>query len=560
MIKTKIDWFFILLLGLSVITILPFFHSGFYPIHDDTQVARIFEMSKALGDGMFPVRWVKDLGYGYGYPIFNFYAPLPYYFGGLMSLFRVDPLLSTKFVFGFGVLLSGVTMYIFLKKFFSPPSAILGAVVYLYFPYHAVNAFVRGDVGEIYSYIFYPLVFYGLLKIHSGKKTRKEIIPSILLSSIAFALVIVSHNLSAFMLFIFVAMFISSSIIFGRARLALILSYSGVMLLAFLISASYTLPALFEMGYTNVFSQIGGGASYADHFVCIGQLWSSQWGFGGSTKGCIDGLSFALGKLNIAIVFFSPVIFFFTFKKNKQIFLTAFSIVSLIVAVFLMLQISDPLWKLPYFDFVQYPWRFLAFAGFFIAVLSAFCADSIKALLKSHAFISFIIMGVFVTIYINSKYFVPQKFLSVDSLSYTNINYIKTVTSKISDEYLPGNFNKKRQISSQVFSADNSKIDIITNKTNNMKADISLVHPSRLDTNIAYFPAWKIYIDGKEREHLTQDGLIYTNIDSGQHTVELRFIETPIENLGDFLSIIGILSVVFLDIIVKGKIYEKKIT
>ena len=34
-----------------------------FPIHDDTQVARVYEMGKALSDSMFPVRWVEDLGF-----------------------------------------------------------------------------------------------------------------------------------------------------------------------------------------------------------------------------------------------------------------------------------------------------------------------------------------------------------------------------------------------------------------------------------------------------------------------------------------------------------------
>jgi uncharacterized membrane protein len=70
----------IIIIVLSFFAIKPLFHPGFFPIHDDTQVARVFEMTKSLQAGMFPVRWVSDLGYGLGYPIFNFYAPLSYYF------------------------------------------------------------------------------------------------------------------------------------------------------------------------------------------------------------------------------------------------------------------------------------------------------------------------------------------------------------------------------------------------------------------------------------------------------------------------------------------------
>ena len=53
---------------LSFWTVKPLFAAGFFPIHDSTQVARVYEMGKALKDGVFPVRIVSDVGFGYGYP------------------------------------------------------------------------------------------------------------------------------------------------------------------------------------------------------------------------------------------------------------------------------------------------------------------------------------------------------------------------------------------------------------------------------------------------------------------------------------------------------------
>ena len=82
-------------IGLIIVVILSFFMikplwvNGYFPMHDDTQVARVVEMGRALRAGQFPVRWVSDLGYGYGYPIYNFYGPLPYYAGGALQAMGV---------------------------------------------------------------------------------------------------------------------------------------------------------------------------------------------------------------------------------------------------------------------------------------------------------------------------------------------------------------------------------------------------------------------------------------------------------------------------------------
>ena len=88
-----------LIILLSFFAIKPFLASGFFPMHDDTQPSRVFEMANALNDGMFPVRWSENLGFGFGYPIFNFYAPLAYYIGAVFYLAGLNPLDATKVIF-----------------------------------------------------------------------------------------------------------------------------------------------------------------------------------------------------------------------------------------------------------------------------------------------------------------------------------------------------------------------------------------------------------------------------------------------------------------------------
>src|SRR5438270_13791888 len=115
----------IFIICLSFLAIKPLFSPGFFPVHDNAQPQRVFEMAQSLHDGMFPVRWVKDMGFGYGYPLFNFYAPLAYYAGGLFMLFGFNVLLATKVMIGLGVLLSGIFMYMFAKEFWGKAGAVI---------------------------------------------------------------------------------------------------------------------------------------------------------------------------------------------------------------------------------------------------------------------------------------------------------------------------------------------------------------------------------------------------------------------------------------------------
>ena len=46
---------------------------------------RLHQLEAGLHDGHFPVRWMRDANYGFGYPFYNYYAPLSIY---IAVLFR----------------------------------------------------------------------------------------------------------------------------------------------------------------------------------------------------------------------------------------------------------------------------------------------------------------------------------------------------------------------------------------------------------------------------------------------------------------------------------------
>ncbi|MEK7166016.1 MAG: hypothetical protein AAB874_04390, partial [Patescibacteria group bacterium] len=159
----------IIVLIISVPVVYPLSRPGFFPMHDDTQPTRVAQMAKAIADGQFPVRWVSDLGYGYGYPLFNFYAPLPYYVGAAAHLLGMNLISATKLMFGIGMLLAPITMYLLAASWWGKRGGLLSAILYTYTPYHAVEVYVRGSVGELWAYGFLPLVILGIFE--GRKKT-----------------------------------------------------------------------------------------------------------------------------------------------------------------------------------------------------------------------------------------------------------------------------------------------------------------------------------------------------------------------------------------------------
>lgn len=554
-------WDLALIIFLSIFSILPLFHSGFFPMHDDTQVARVFEMGKALKDGMFPVRWVQDLGYGFGYPIFNFYAPLAYYLGGFLNVIGFDALTSTKIMIGIGVISAGFFMYLLAKEFFGKIGGTISSLFYIYAPYHALDLYVRGAVAEIFGYAFLPLAFYGLYK-SSKEKSWKYIV----IGSVGFAGVILSHNLTAFMLLPFFILTIFLLVFFNWKDKKFI-NWNPIFVFIFgiMLSSFYSLPAILEMKYTNVVSQIGGPSDFHDHFVCLPQLWDSPWMFGGSIRGCVDGLSFRIGKLHILAVIISIIMTLFAVKKKKikkESISLILAFLLFLISIFLMLDFSKIIWeKIPQMEYIQYPWRYLLFTSF----ASSFMAGSIfffskKLIPRFFNFNILILSGlgisIFLLFYVNFKLFNPQSFNNKTVNDYTNLSELNWRVSKISDEYLPATIKKPSVVyeinQAPITPISNTSVRIITNKSQEIIAEINSDEKSNIKLNIAEFPAWTLSVDGLTQTfNKTGNGLLLT-VDKGRHLVTASYKETPIEKLGNIVTLIGVLGLILG--IIKGQI------
>ena len=551
-LKQFLPLIFILLL--SLVSIIPFFHAGFFPIHDNTQVQRLFEMTKSLSGGMFPVRWAADLGFGYGYPIFNFYAPFAYYLGSFFNILGLNLLLSTKLMMALGIILSGFSMYLLAKEIWGKSGGIISALLYVFAPYHAVDVFVRGDVAEFWAYAFIPLVFYALLKIHKTGKFR-----FIVVGALSYAALIISHNLTALMATPFILIF-AILLFLGNKKTGKNLSIA--IITGLLISAFYWLPALLEINYTNVLSQIGGGADYKDHFVCLSQLWASPWGFGGSAKGCVDGLSFMIGKMHILLLFISIVFvglgWYLKKAEKKKVYLLIYFVLALLFSAFLTLDYSKFVWDLiKPMAFFQYPWRFLVMVAFFISLISGSIFYFWSGLLRNKwiNLLVLIVLSLIIVVF-NGKYFVAQKYLAVSSNDFTNDYFLKFKTSQISSEYMPKDFLKPKsysQIPKQItVVAGRATIISQSKKTDKYTIDYSAGSNAKILVPIAYFPAWRVQLDGRSYAYQVDDKGLLVNLPKGNHVLVFNFEQTNIEILSDILSISGILLLV-IGIILKKK-------
>ena len=517
----------IIILGCSFLMIRSLFISGYFPMHDDTQVARVVVMGRALRQGQFPVRWVSDLGYGYGYPIFNFYGPLPYYVGGTLYALGLTGLTATKIMMGTGLVLAGVTMYAAIADISGVSAGVLAALFYMFAPYHGVQAYVRGAVGEYYALIFLPLILWGFW--------RKRILPA----AIGTAGLIVSHTILGY-----VGMFLE-----GFAVLALSIGRVQTkklwlaVLLGLGLSAFFWLPAISEMKYTSVAGQINSGSNFRDHFVCISQLWNSPWGFGGSAKGCLDGLSFKVGKVHLltGLAVLIGVLVGFIRERRAKI-LVAVGVAIFVTSVFFVLDISTPVWNmLPFFAFVQYPWRFLAFAIFGISLIISQIVYMFRSAIVRW---SMVIIFVGLVLFVEAKRFTPQYTYSRAFSDFETNEDISFRVSKISDEYLPAAVIRPKN-PQDVVRDTIPQSDLYTMEIQQMsdiygKFGFSAKAPAAIQINTTYFPGWQYIVNVTDTIPRVLNGLPVITIPSGDSVLQMQFRDTPVRKIANIISLLSL--------------------
>lgn len=505
--KLKKHWGIFLVILISLLAVYPLFSNGYFSMHDDTQPSRIFEMARSLKLGFFPARWVFDLGYGYGYPIFNFYAPFSYYLGSIFVIIGVPSIIASKITFILAFIASGTFMYFLINEIMGEIPAVIASALYIFAPYHAVDLYIRGDMAELWAYAFIPLFYLGLVQVFRGKRV------GIFTTSIGLTLVVISHNLTAFMLGFFVVLFLlvkSKKLINKKILSNLFLS----VIIGILMSSFYWLPALAELKFVNVASQVGGSADFRSHFVCLSQLWDSVWGYGGSVPGCVDGFSFRIGKIQIILSIFSLIAFLYYKPSKKRFFI--FALVGLLFSIFMTLNWSKSFWELiPMIDFVQYPWRFLIFTSFFSSILGGFLFYILQEKIKNNWVFSLICFIVILSILtFNMRLFAPQKIYLKYEEEYISKTALNWKISKISDEYLPKNISKP-----------SSSFDVY-------KGNISR------DAGIA------VNVENQNKVFIEKPQI-------------LHFEETAIEKASDYISLVGILALLIVIINPAKKKYAR---
>ena len=546
----------VLLLIVLIPSISNLFKPGFFPMHDDMQAMRLLQMDKCIKDGQIPCRWVPDMGFGYGYPQFNYYAPTPYYVMEIIHLMGVGFLDSVKLGFALSLVVGAFGIYLFGSSLWGRVGGFLSAVVFAYAPYKAVDVYVRGAMGEVWGIAILPFVFWAARQVVSGKKKAP------LWFAISLALLFTSHNILTFItapILVLWIIFISTinkiyrlPDFFFRIKLIIFsLIWGG------LISSFFVLPVFWERRFAHIETLLEGYFNYLAHFVSLRQLLtSSYWGYGSSELGPYDDISLSVGLLPWILPLLS-LLLLIVLKgvplsdangKKKVISSVLFFAVVGWLALFMSHLKSNFIWgNLPILSYVQFPWRFLTIATFAFSAASGSLALTFP---PKNKFISVaIILVVSFNLMLNLSFFRPARFIEVsDSEKFSGKNWQLQQTISIFD-YLPIFAEAPPAerapdtpvvVEGEVIVLDGQK------RTNRQtwKLDVKS-QEAVIRLPLFYFPEWKVWRDGElnEIDYDNKLGLITITLPSGEHFLEARLTDTPIRQLGNLASLVGILMI-----------------
>ena len=506
----------------SFLSIYSLFNPGLPPTHDgEYHVMRFNEFYKVLSTGTIYPRWAPDFNNGFGIPLFNYVYPLPNYVASFFHLLGFSFIDSFKLNMIAASLTGSVFFFLWSRRYWGQLGGLVSSVFYTFSPYHFLDIYVRGSVGEVWALALFPGLLWGF---HTFIQTKQR--KFLLISAVFLFLLIMSHNILAVVFFSFFFMYALLLLSETKNKVSYVKHFLLIVILGFSLSAPFWLPAILETKYV-----VGLNISDpTEHFPKLYQLIYSSWGYGFSGEDRAGQMSFQIGIANLIAVFGAILLVIRDKKKEIIFFLSSF-----VFFLFLITPFSSEIWEsIPFSSFIQFPWRLLSI----LILISSFLAGSLVQ--KRPLVALFLIV---LTVSLGIRYAkAPFHHLRNDNYYFTKCNFTDGTNS-------PGNafntiwFDKSlkktgRRLTSETAEA---KIEIFENRSTLVKANVDSNTKGKLLVNIAYFPGWKVYINDKEPKIKVNDkGLFEFDVPKGKSLVAIIFEDTNIRKFSALLSLISL--------------------
>lgn len=486
---------FLLVFSIALLpSILALLRPGFFQSDDgEWMVIRFSAFYQVLTDGQIPARFLSRLNNEYGYPVANFLYPGFMYLATPIKIIGFDFVTTIKIIIGASLISSALFTYFWLKKLFPYWEAVVGAMLYLYAPYHMFDAYTRGSVGELLAIALLPFVLWQIER------------QSTFLASLGIGLLLISHNTLALMSLPIIVLYM---LISYRAKLKNTIAKRYVLMFFYGLGLAsfFWIPAIFDLQYTR-FSQT------------VVSDWNQYFA------------SFQLIGASVVGLF----IVFFYFWIKKKIVLTEQSILFyslFITTLFFSLSISSVFWKLLPVSIIQFPYRLLAVFMLASAYTGALLINLLSG--KKKAFIGIVLIAL--SFFSAMPFLTPKIFVNREEGYYTT----NMDTTTVKQEYMPiwvKKFPTERP--EHKIRLENGEATVTYQNPNEIRFTTNTKQSENVSINTIYFPGWKLFVDNVERpiDYTNEMGIIRFIVPEGKHSASIVFQETNIRLISDFTTI-----------------------
>jgi len=592
-LRRRFDPGYLLILLIGLIAIWPFISRASLPQETDAElhIFRLMELGYLVAGGEWYPRWAPDFYHGYGYPIFNYYAPLSYYAGlPVERLPWFDAVDGVKLVFVLSLLLAAVGVYGFVRDNWGRAAGYVATSVYLYAPYvQFIDPHARGVLAETFSLGLMPLALWAL------DRWRRTGGPAIWVgAALAVAAVILSHNLMAMlfgsMLGGWVIWHTLPAISYFRSAShkklrntqyqirpddstepATVVSVWSLWLLLGLglgLSAFFWLPLALERNAVELNTLIGEGDNFdfRTHFVTFAELFSFPgWVDWGATQ---PAFRFSLGIAQWLLGGIGLVCLLL--RRVRQPYHLTFFAVALALLLFLMLPISERVWTaVPGLPFFQFPWRLLGGAALALAVLAGAGTEALLRLLRPYwgervGWLTALLVALPLLFGLPLSQPAPwPDFGEVNRLRYTlleeSARWLGTTSTA---DFVPATADIIPERNAAVVAGffEGRSLDRVNRPTlpDGVIVEGTEITPLHFQYRVIApelfwlrlflfdFPGWQVHLNGEpaRTELALPEGFIVVRIPPGEHLLEVRFGSTPPRTAGWLLAALSLLLVV----------------
>ena len=503
-------------------------------------IARAYGTREQLKQTILP-NVISSFTNGFGYSWNLFYGPLTPYAIVLISFLTGNFINAYKIFTMLCFILSGFTMYKFMHSLTKNNNvSILAAILYMTFPYHLTDLYIRNALGEFTSFVFMPLVFSGLYNLFYTTEKNHDL-------TIGAAGLLLTHNIST-VLVAFFALLLFVMNITKLKETHVKESFIINVIFILLITSFFWLPLL-ETCFTTKYQVYEDGMmstkeNFLNSRLSITQLFVTK----------DDGsFVFELGP-HFMLMFAVSLMAFRKMNDNMREFYI-FSVVSAILSVWMSTKLFP--WGLfpDEVAMVQFAWRYLMISAFFMSVV---CALNMYVLIKNFNFKDVIVIGIISILYVCAFIGYVSYSDDIQDINHLSLGVMsgrerEVVAGTAKAEYLPSKAYENRfYIASRENEAfvlkGKAAIDDQMKDGTNFTAKIQTYEAdyTLFELPYIYYPGYKVTLDGSPLKNIeTENGFLGVAIgpnDDG--LLEVSYQGTTLMNVTLFISIVSLIGFV----------------